>query len=50
MGRRGGDDLDHDLLRLLDPKGAAAFPAGYESGITTYFKGLAKATRTGTRS
>ena len=25
-----------------DPKGAAAFPAGYESGITTYFKGLAK--------
>jgi len=25
-----------------DPKGASAFPAGYESGITTYFKGLAK--------
>jgi IPT/TIG domain-containing protein len=23
-----------------DPKGAPAFPAGYESGITTYFKGL----------
>ncbi len=25
-----------------DPKGTAAFPAGYESGITTYFKGLEK--------
>ena len=25
-----------------DPKGASAFPAGYASGIKTYFKGLAK--------
>jgi hypothetical protein len=24
-----------------DPKGEPAFPAGYESGLTTYFKGLA---------